>query len=208
MNNAEHVIAFLSLSLLVVSVPGPTSLFVLTQGLSNNWKKPLLAISGVVLANITWVLLCGIGVATVIRDSHIAFEMLRCFGTAYLIYLGISLIKNDKTKSRKITSKEKFCHSLVFTKGFLTTMSNPKAALFYLSFLPQFATGSSEYHVEIMRWGFLYVFLVVIVMSIYGFMAFKINRFLSNPKRSNLFKKATGCVFIGSAIGLWKYKQT
>ena len=203
----ERIFAFISLSLLVISIPGPTSLYVLSQGLTNNWKKPLTAIAGVVCANISWVFLCGIGVATIIRDSQVAFETMRGMGTAYLLYLGFTLLKNAKNAPGQVSTESAFSNSVAFAKGYLTSISNPKAALFYLSFLPQFVTGKLSYHTEIVLWGLGYVALVIIVMSIYGCLAFRIHWFIQNRAANTLLKRALGFGFLGSAIGLWKFGE-
>ena len=207
MENFERIITFVSLSFVVASVPGPTSLYIFAQGLCSNWKRPFFAITGVLLANITWIILCGIGMATVIQNSKFAFEILRNVGSAYLIYLGITLIINSKNKINTIQNEGPTSLYLVFVKGFLTSMTNPKAALFYLSFLPQFVNKDSVYFLEIIRFGFAYICIMLVVFSVYGFMAFKISNIVHNQEKNTILKKAIGFGFIASAIGLWKYKQ-
>ncbi|WP_321392091.1 LysE family translocator [uncultured Desulfuromusa sp.] len=205
MQNIEHIIAFITLSIAVASVPGPTSLYIFSQGLSRSWKRPFFAIVGVLVANILWVLLCSIGAAAVIRDSNLAFEILRSFGCAYLAYLGISLFKS-KT-NHKIGQESSTSLFFALSKGFLTSISNPKAALFYLSFLPQFVGRDSAYHIGIIKFGLGYILIMLVIFSIYGFLAFQINHFVRNGGKSILFKKMVGCSFIASAISLWKFKQ-
>ena len=207
MDIIERIITFIPLSLLIIAIPGPTSLYVLSQGLNHDRKKPFAAIAGVALANLTWFFLCGLGVATVVRDSHATFAVLRLVGTIYLIYLSISTLKNSKRTSEPLTTEGALSLAGTFGKGFLTSMSNPKAALFYLSFLPQFVSKKSAYHLEIMAWGLGYVSLVILVMSIYGFLAFRINRIIHHKTGIGIAKKALGCGFLGSAIALWKFEQ-
>ena len=205
MDNIEQVTAFVVLSLAVASVPGPTSLYIFSQGLSRNWKRPLCALLGVVVANVLWVSLCSIGTAAIIRDSHLAFEILRALGCAYLIYLGVSLWKSSKVP--KINQDNSVSLFFVALRGFLTSISNPKAALFYLSFLPQFARPHAVYYLEILKFGLGYIVIMMLVFSVYGFMAYRIGRMILSPGKNLIFKKTVGAGFIASALGLWKYKQ-
>lgn len=205
MENIEQIVTFVMLSFAVASVPGPTSLYIFSQGLSRNWQKPLFAIIGVLMANILWVSLCSIGAAAIIRDSRLAFEILRTIGCVYLIYLGISLFKSTKMNSIEQTCSISL--GFVSLKGFLTSISNPKAALFYLSFLPQFISPHSVCHLEIIKFGLGYIAIMLVVFSVYGFMAFKINQLIQNQEKNLVFKRVVGCGFIAGAIGLWKYKQ-
>lgn len=202
----ENIIVFVVSSVFVASIPGPTTLYIFSQGLSRNWRKPLFAILGVLMANVLWVTFCAVGMATIIQDSQVAFQVLQMMGCCYLTYIGILLIINKQYNTANIETHYSLYTTLL--KGFLISISNPKAGLFYLSFLPQFISSNSEYHFEILKFGFANITIIVGIFSIYGFLAFKIYHIVQSPKVKMFLSKGLGISFIGSAIGLWKYKHT
>ncbi len=147
-------IGFLSLSLVICISPGPSMLFVIQQGMSKDWKNVLAGVVGLLAANTIWTLLCAFGVGVVMQNSQQLFHVIKFLGAIYLVYLGATAIfRSNKPGRDHRIDKTISTFMAVFVKGFLTSMSNPKALLFYMAFLPQFVSGNYPYSHEILFLG-------------------------------------------------------
>jgi threonine/homoserine/homoserine lactone efflux protein len=96
----------------------------------------------------------------------------------------------------------------IFLKGFLTSMSNPKALLFYMAFLPQFLTGKSSYSHEIILLGAMNISVITIVMLSYGVLSSKIANTMHNPKFKMYMNKILGVSFVIFGVSLFRYRST
>jgi threonine/homoserine/homoserine lactone efflux protein len=202
MINPEKVILFITLSTIICLAPGPSMLFAITQGLSGDRGRVLFGIGGTVTGNIFWVTTCALGIGTLIRDSQYLFTGLRYLGAAYLLYMGIMVLKSSKEFDLDINEKGKSSYISVYFQGLLTTISNPKALLYYLSFLPQFVSGQINYGLEILYWGLAYACIVILVMGAYAMTANRFISFIENSKFSVFTKQLVGVGFIGASISV------
>ena len=119
------LLSFTLISIVVCASPGPSMLFVLSTGLSSDKRNGLVAVLSLTLANIIWVALSATGIAALIHNSIIAFEVLRISGAIYLIYLGVQLWKNGlnfKSNAPRLVNILS-----TFFRGLATSLSNPKA---------------------------------------------------------------------------------
>lgn len=126
---------------MLIITPGPDLIYVLTQGVSSGRKAGLISAVGVTLGIFVHTLFAALGLSIILKTSAIAFSAVKIGGAFYLVYLGLKTIfsdtgfeisKNDSTSSRKI-----------FLQGLISNTLNPKVALFFLAFLPQFIHISS-----------------------------------------------------------------
>jgi threonine/homoserine/homoserine lactone efflux protein len=206
MINSEKVILFISLSTIFCLAPGPSMLFAITQGLSGDRGRALFGVGGTVTGNIIWVTTCAFGVGRIIKDSQYLFSILRYLGAAYLLYMGILVLKNSKNFDLDINDNGKSSYISVYFQGLLTTISNPKALLYYLSFLPQFVSGQINYGLEIFYWGIAYVCIVILVMGSYALTANRIISLVKNSKFCIFSKQLVGIGFIGASISVLRNK--
>ena len=199
-------IGFFTLSFMICLAPGPSMLFVIFQGLSKEWKKVAAAVTGLVAANLIWTVLCAFGIGILIQRSHWLFQVLKNVGACYLICLGICAFFNKKAATAEQAQRTMPALS-VFTKGFLTSMTNPKALLFYMAFLPQFVSGTFAYPYEILFWGCCYLMVVAVVMSFYGIMANRTAHLVGHAGFHNLLNKVMGVSFVGFGVSLFRFRQ-
>ncbi|MCP3945113.1 MAG: LysE family translocator [Desulfobacteraceae bacterium] len=203
--NTATLLSFLLLSIVVCASPGPTMFFILSQGLSGNKKIALVSVLSVTVANIIWVSLSATGLAALIHSSVLAFEILRIIGTCYLIYLGVQIWKKGvgtDTAENQTTGMLQ-----VFYKGLATSLSNPKALIFYLSFLPQFIQNDAPFFNQIMILGTLYVSIVFLVISFYAILGNFVISVLKQDLFKRMFGKVIGTIFILSGVALLKLKR-
>ncbi len=202
---SSTLFGFILISTLICASPGPSMLFVIAHGLSTNRKLACTAVFSITIANIIWVLLSLTGLAALMYSSLIAFEIIRCTGAFYLIYLGIQFWRKGLTVE---SNKGKYSSLFsVFFKGLGTSLSNPKALIFYISFLPQFVNTSEPFINQMILLGITNILVVFSVMSFYAIMAHGVIKLFGHNLFSNLFGKAIGGVLILSGVSLLKLKR-
>ena len=160
MAGIEHLGLFLAAGLLLNLTPGPDVLYIVSQGLKGGWRAggvAALGITGGVFVHIT---VAALGLGALLAASQTAFVLLKWVGAAYLLYVGwgmlgvrrpaagsASMIAIDKIAIKPIAARARgqFDYIKIFRQGFWTNALNPKVALFFLAFLPQFIAPEAEH---------------------------------------------------------------
>src|SRR5258708_5858529 len=124
--------------------PGPNSLLVLTHGALHGHRKTLFTVAGGALGFVVLIALSMVGIGAVLRASAGALTVLKLFGGAYLIWLGIQLWRAPAIRLQTNASSADARGAELFRQGLLTAVSNPKGLLFYGAFLPQFIDPSRD----------------------------------------------------------------
>lgn len=133
--------AFILAAFIICVTPGPDMAFVISRSISQGRKYGIATAIGIQLGTIVHILLAVLGLSAILTTSVWAFLILKYIGAAYLIYLGIQTFKN-RTSINISTDKKKVSLSKAFWEGALTDIFNPKVALFFLTFIPQFINPS------------------------------------------------------------------
>ena len=120
--------------------PGADSLFIATRAASQGFRAGVFATAGVSVGCYVHILAAAIGLSAILVASSEAFTVLKWVGAAYLIYLGISMWRTPSSARDDPSASDRKAASLksIFLLGFLTSALNPKVALFFLAFVPQF----------------------------------------------------------------------
>jgi threonine/homoserine/homoserine lactone efflux protein len=134
----EHFWVFAFTALLLNLTPGNDMLFVMARSTSQGSKAGIISSVGIMSGCMVHMIAAMAGLSAIIAKSATAFDIIKYIGAAYLIYLGVQSIL-DKSKSFKIDSAvPKLSYRKIFWQAVITNMLNPKVALFFLAFLPQF----------------------------------------------------------------------
>jgi threonine/homoserine/homoserine lactone efflux protein len=207
----ETYIIFLSLSFIVCISPGPSMLFMIQQELSKDIRNVFSTLLGLLSANIIWINLCASGVGALLQKSQHMFQVLTIFGAVYLLYLGMRALLTPAKSFITLSKQNSFASYLsVFTKGTLTSLSNPKALLFYMAFSPQFVSGNVSNTQEILRLGILNLIVISFVMLFYGASSKRFATIVNNKKYNFVVNTILGASFIAfglSLLGLEQSKQ-
>jgi len=199
----QSIPLFILLSIAVAAVPGPSNLFVVAQGLTRSIWRILFALLGIVVANALWLLFSATGIALLVASFDGAIRVIRFAGVFYLTYLGFKLIFSQHTEAEDQAVRAS-PYSLVCLQGFLTSITNPKAALFYAAFLPQFVSSDAYPMGDLIVLGIGYIFIVVVIFFSYGALAaYAADRAVNYVKP---LKRVVGLGFIVSALSLWRWK--
>jgi threonine/homoserine/homoserine lactone efflux protein len=149
---------FLSAALILAITPGPGIFYVLARSLRGGRREGILSAAGTFLGGMVHVAAAAFGLSAILAASALAFETVRYAGAAYLIYLGYRMIR---TRRQDVAMEETTGGSRgTFVQGILTEVLNPKTALFFLSFIPQFvAVGQGHVAMQFLLLGAISVTL-------------------------------------------------
>ncbi len=143
MPTPAHFLVFLSAALILSLTPGPGIFYVLGRTLNGGRREGALSSLGTFVGGLVHVVFAAFGLSAILATSAVAFQIVRYAGALYLIYLGITMIRtrNVQLSSSPETPSGRAKHP--FYQGIITEVLNPKTALFFLSFIPQFVTPSN-----------------------------------------------------------------
>ena len=192
---------FFAASWILIITPGPDMIYVMTRGISQGRKAGVVSAVGVTLGILVHTLFAAFGLAMVLRVSALVFLIVKLAGAAYLIYLGVKTLLN---KSDVVLNKNKSRDGIriIFIQGILSNVLNPKIALFFLAFLPQFVDlKSGNASIQMAYLGLTFALFGVLFLVLLGYFSGYIGIWLS--RRHNWAEKIrwfTGSILI--ALGL------
>jgi threonine/homoserine/homoserine lactone efflux protein len=146
MFDSKHSLLFLTAAVLLAIAPGPGMLYVLARGLAGGKREGVLSALGTFLGGMVHVFAAALGVSIILAKSALAFAAVKYVGAIYLCFLGVRMIleaRKGNSTAEEISEDVKTARN-PFWQGVATEVFNPKTALFFLSFIPQFvnrATG-------------------------------------------------------------------
>ena len=137
MLDAHRLLLFLAAALLLAITPGPGIFYVLARSLAGGKREGILSSLGTFVGGLFHVFAAALGLSAILAASAVAFHTVKYAGAAYLIWLGVRMIR---TRAAEMTVEAAGPANGAFRQGILTEALNPKTALFFLSFIPQFVT--------------------------------------------------------------------
>jgi len=143
MFNTTRILLFLTAALLLAIAPGPGMLYVLARSLAGGKREGVLSALGTFLGGMVHVLAAALGVSIILAKSAAAFTAVKYLGAAYLCFLGVRMILDARKDSGALDSAVGKPARNPLWQGVATEVLNPKTALFFLSFIPQFVNRSA-----------------------------------------------------------------
>ncbi len=194
---------FIPASLLLIIAPGPDILFVVAQGVSSGKRAGFFTALGLAFGNSVHTLAAALGVSLIFKTSVVAFTVFKIAGAIYLFYLAYKAIKHRKDLMKINEQDRKPAHHLM-ARGFIMNVLNPKVALFFLAFLPQFvAKNTGSPFGQFLILGAIFIILVVIIFGAIGLTAGTFGQFLTRSLTANeALNWLCAAVFIGLGIKL------
>ena len=141
--DSARFLIFLSAAILLAIAPGPGMLYVLARALGGGRREGLLSALGTFFGGMVHVFAAAAGISIILARSAMAFAMVKYFGAGYLCFLGIRMILDARKKDEGVPVAELARGRNPFWQGVMTEVLNPKTALFFLSFIPQFVNRAS-----------------------------------------------------------------
>lgn len=194
--------------LLLVISPGPDNLLAIGRGLSQGKLAAIVSGLSSGAGILFHVVAATFGLTLLIQTSEIAFYVVKGVGAAYLIWLGIKVLKSKGLFSLEATQKQPL--SSIFTSGFLSAALNPKPGMFVLAFVPQFVNPTlGSVTIQMIGYGVWFAFLTAFGFSLMGVFSSSLTQWLkSKPKWVSGLNIGAGLTFVssGCAIALMKQK--
>lgn len=197
------LIAFVSASLLLAISPGPDNLFVLTQSAARGWKVGVATTFGLCTGLIAHTAAVAFGVAILIRESALAFTALKLAGAAYLLWLAWGAWRAGPTQIGA-TGVQPPSLWRMYLRGIAMNVGNPKVAIFFLAFLPQFVSPDAGSAVgQIFILGALFGLSALAVFCGVALAAGAISRrLLGSARAQRALNRAAALVFVALAVNL------
>jgi threonine/homoserine/homoserine lactone efflux protein len=173
---------FLIASIILAVTPGPGVVYIVTRSMLQGRQSGLASVAGVAFGNFGNALAASLGLAALFAASSAAFTIVKYLGAAYLIYLGIQAIRHRRDETNAPTVTEVPLRT-VFRDGLIVALFNPKTAIFFAAFLPQFISPGRPFLVQSIMLGALFVLIAAVSDSVYALAASAIARSLTGTKR-------------------------
>ena len=197
----ELWLAFVAASIILLIIPGPTILTVISYSLSHGYKAKVPLILAVALGDSTALALSLLGLGALLAESAFWFQAVKWAGGLYLIYLGTKLFMAG-VKPTEISGNEMVESSLkLFLNTYLVTALNPKGIIFFVAFLPQFIDTKADVTAQLWILAATFVALASLNATLYAMFAARAQQLLSSPKTQKIFNICGGSLL--SAAGLW-----
>ena len=193
----ESWAAFTAASAVLLIIPGPTVLLVVSYALGQGWRTVLPMTVGVALGDFTAMTLSMLGLGALLATSATLFTILKWVGAAYLVYLGIKLWRAGGTldaapRTDAVSAAKMLGHA------WLVTALNPKSITFFVAFLPAFLDPQADFLTQMVV--FETTFLVLAFANAFGYalVAARARGFVANPRAIGIVNKVGGGLLIGA----------
>lgn len=199
----ELTLQFVAITLFLEVTPGPGVLFVLYQS-AFSFRNALVGIMGLLTSNIIWISLVATGLGLILTQTPVIFNGLRFLGAAYLVYLGYKIIRYGIGKpyaNKNAHAGQYMSNWSSYRRGMFTSLSNPKALLFFMALFPQFARPEHFFH-DVIYFGAIKMLCLAIVMTSYALMGRKLFNYMGGSSWANTISRVLGAGIIIAAIAV------
>lgn len=191
--------AFCAASAVLLVIPGPTILLVVSYALGQGLRTALPMAAGVALGDFTAMTLSMLGIGALLAASATIFTVLKLIGAAYLIYLGVKLYRAGATlRAEPRTDAASALRMMVH--AWLVTALNPKSITFFVAFLPQFIDRHSDFRTQMLIFEATFLTLAFANAFLYALVAARARRLVGNQKAIRLFNRTGGTLLVGAGI--------
>ncbi len=199
----EHWLAFVAASAVLLAIPGPTILLVISYALSHGRKVASATVAGVALGDFTAMTASMLGLGALLATSAMLFTVLKWVGAAYLIYIGIKLWRAPVSGQVSVvddTDAPIVRPFRVFLHTYAVTALNPKSIVFFVAFLPQFLDLSRPLFFQMTVFEVTFLFLATINAALYGLLASMARNTIRKPKVQRIVNRTGGSLMIGAGL--------
>lgn len=195
----ESWAAFAAASTVLLIIPGPTVLLVVSYALGQGWRTALPMAIGVALGDFTAMTLSMLGLGALLAASATLFTVLKWVGAAYLVWLGIKLWRAGGTldappRTDKVSTARMLGHA------WLVTALNPKSITFFVAFLPAFLDAHADFLTQMVIFETTFLILAFANAFSYAFVASRARGLVGNARAVSVINKTGGTLLIGAGI--------
>lgn len=194
--NYELLFSYILAIFLFLGTPGPVTLLVINNSIKSGFKMGLSTIAGTNLASLILIALSFMVIQGLFAMSETALQWLTLFGSCYLIYFSITILKDKIELSVHNHSNYDVNYWTAFRHGFLIGIANPKDILFFIGFFPLFLSVHNEHYLSMFLLTIVWIILDYLLLSLYALFFSK----LTNITFANIISKLSGMVLLIVAI--------
>ncbi|MCJ0911174.1 LysE family translocator [Mammaliicoccus sciuri] len=199
---------FLITVLIICITPGIDMMFILNRSISQGRDAGIYSALGVSVGAVVHTVLSGLGLSVILQTSVVLFTIIKIVGAVYLIYLGIQMFIS---KQSSISIKKTVYQSRrkLFVQGVITNVTNPKVALFFISFIPQFISVDNQYGpIPFLILGSIFAVMGAITSFIIAIFSSSLTiKLRENIVAEKIINKISGAVFVILGISLFGTKS-
>ncbi len=198
----QNISLFIVASLLLALTPGQDFIYIMIRSISQGVRAGFIAIAGLLLGVMFHTIAAATGVAAILLTSSYAFIVIKILGAMYLIYLGVQAFRQKGKQEIKKTD-DKASDLKLFKEGMLSSTLNPKLALFFMAFLPQFVSHDTNAFYNMLLLGLLFILVSLPVLFSVAILSAKFGNILTrNKKVSASIGKVSGIILIALGVRL------
>jgi RhtB (resistance to homoserine/threonine) family protein len=199
-----QLLAFVVVAGLLTITPGADMALVMRHALAGGTRPAFYASVGICLGTLIWGAASALGVAVIFARSALAFAVLKYVGGAYLVYLGARALRDAvrRPSTTKVTGTTVTKTTSAFAQGLLTNLTNPKVAVFYVTFLPQFVVADRPVLSQSVFLAFTHVVMGLIWLPLYARFIDRMAAVLLTDRVKRRIEAVTGAVLMGLGIRL------
>jgi threonine/homoserine/homoserine lactone efflux protein len=197
----DKLALFIISSLALLIVPGPAVLYIVTRSLSQGRAAGLVSMAGVNAGALTHTVAAALGLSAILVSSALAFNVVKYVGAAYLIFIGVQQFLSRKGALETAEVKQDSL-GRIFTQGYVVSIFNPKLALFFFAFLPQFVDPNhGAVTAQMLFLGLTFVVLAALSDGAWALLSSSLGRWLKrNPRFASRQKYVSGSVYVGLGV--------
>lgn len=189
--------AFAAASAILIVIPGPTVLLVVSYALGQGWRTALPMAAGVALGDVTSFAVSMAGLGALLATSATLFALLKAAGALYLVWLGVKLWRAGTTLD-VAPRREGAGRAKLFAHAWLVTALNPKGITFFVAFLPQFLDPAKDWLMQMTIFGATFVTLAFVNAAAYAVLAGRASHLVTNARAVLLLNRGGGAALMAA----------
>lgn len=195
----ELYTAYVLATLVVLAIPGPTIMLVVSYALSQGRRSALATVTGVALGDATAASLSLLGLGALLATSATLFAVLKWIGAAYLVWLGVKLWRTKPVPlaMEGLAARD---NRTILLHAWIVTALNPKGIAFFIAFLPHFIAPNAPVTPQLIIMGVTFVVLAIINALVYAYLAAAVRTQVKKPRTMKLINRVGGSVLIGAGL--------
>jgi len=198
----EHWLAFVAASAVLLAIPGPTILLVISYALGHGRRSAAATVAGVALGDFTAMTASMLGLGALLAASSEIFTILKWIGAAYLIYLGIKLWRAPVATSEAEADRSARSAWTIFLHTYAVTALNPKSLTFFIAFLPQFLVLDQPIVPQMIVFEVTFLVLATLNAAAYALLADSARTTIRRPAVQRAVNRAGGTLLVGAGVAV------
>ncbi|HEX4759450.1 MAG TPA: LysE family translocator [Thermoleophilaceae bacterium] len=198
--DSSHLALFVSTTVLLLIIPGPAVLYIVAQSVEHGRRAGLAAVGGIHVGSAVHVAAATVGLSALLVSSAVAFSAVKLVGAAYLIFLGVQRLIGRGEEGGSPNAAEPQL-GRIFRQGIVVNVLNPKTALFFFAFLPQFVDPAHSAAPQIALLGLLWILVGLCTDGLYALLSGSVGAAVRRrPGFARVQRAVTGIVLIGLGV--------